>query len=281
MKLPTAPLVDSTVDVQCMLENQETFWGMVTSPAQSLKCKSNQQHRSSRPTKAVLSHDGRADALFAHATPIAASSTRAAASTSTARRRDSAVRARHEEATHATALRHLACCRHGASALVALLLLAVSSSHVDHGCGVDSSTTDSTGGNADRRASDLVRAARIAANRGAIAQSGGASSCWVPSGRGSRAERRTREEWYGGIDHVHQCFHWCVRIVVDVRQRRMQAHLQLTHQVGRHVSLCEGSHVVERTRGVVGHNCVHDNVISRNSKTICETLRQVLEDLAG
>lgn len=99
------------------------------------------------PTKTVLRHDGCTDALLAYATAIAASCARPAVSTTAARtRRVATIGTGHEKAAHATtrSLAHLAHGRNRAGALVALLLLAVATSDVDHSGRVGGSAADGT-----------------------------------------------------------------------------------------------------------------------------------------
>lgn len=158
--------------------------------------------------------------------------------------------------------------------------MAVAASDKHHGCGVDCSTCNRTNANADTRALDWRRAARVASNWCSVSDRRRALRVGIGSATASVVRCCTWEHRQARVDHAHQRVHRLVWVRVEWRSWLVQLQLHLVDLVRRNVCLCKCSNEIHRRGSVVWHQGVHLDLVDGNAETICNALWQVGKDLA-
>lgn len=163
-------------------------------------------------------------------------------------------------------------------------LLSVAARDVDHGCGVYSGACHRTRTNANGRASDGFRNARVAAD-------GRTGACILPCAC-CRFGVERRDLWHagqstagengnGGVDDPHQLLDGHVVVIIELRRRCANVQLQLIHQTQWDVSLGQGGDKAQFRGSVVWLESIHHDTRFIDPEPMGDALRQVCEDLAG
>jgi hypothetical protein len=237
--------------------------------------------RSSVPAKRVFCHDRSRNLLCADAAALTAVTSSAASAAGC----DAAIASTMHPSSSTTRDGAAACAGHRAGARVSGTLVPVPASHEEHGSAVCDGTNDSTAGDSGTGGVDLAAGANVTSNGATITSSPGGRSLWLAGGdvwRAALARKLTACcERTRSVDQVGKDVDCRVLVVPERISRVAKLGSKRRLEVLGDGEESQGSDEALVLCRVKRLQSVVVDLRDGDVETICDSLRQVVEDLVA